>query len=718
MRKGLKRLVMAAAGLLGTACGVLFYGVMDFLYDPEYFRHARKPRPSRDTAPGEAWLEPPSVRAGTGYATVELRFRCGPGGISEDGGLKVGICRLVDFGSAGKRPAFVYAHGWGLLQNRHPRLPNYFTCRLHTSGGARLEVRSKGYFPLRGSVRLLGREFLRRCGVSLPPLDIWFLYLEESKIRIRVRGDRLQEGDEIVIVLGDRGGGGRGWKVPAKASRVDLAVEVDEKATGIYRFIDRDPVLEAVGGRAVALQPVLSSFDGQGRGKVLLRAVDGDGEVDGDFRGQVRIFPSPGLEIEEWRVFRPEDGGVVSVPCRASAPGLYRVRVEGEGIRGESNPALFREGMRLYWGDLHVHTCLCDGLLEPREFYRMARDVEGLDFASITTHDSMELFEPSGREEEWSLLRELKEEFTEPGRFVVLLGYEWSDHRWGHRGVYYAPHEADPRVYPWCLPDSDTPEKLEGRLRDHHALVIPHHTAWRRIFVLPFNWAKVLRMRVPPAYAWWGPESEAQRLVEIYSMHGASERYDGPFPVTHGRFPPWCPAFLKDDRVRPGYGNYYLEALARGLRLGVVAGSDRHDYPLDPRRHPVDVYPRGLTGVWAEELDEESLWRSLWNRRTYGTTGVRILLEFFADEAPLGSEYYCGQDPVLRGRVVGTAPLRLVEVVRHDRRGYSSAWWGGGKMEEVFQFRDRDLQGEGFYFLRVEQEDGHCAWSSPIWVLR
>lgn len=718
LRRAVKGFMAGSLAALGAAAGTVAFGVMDYLYDPEFFRPGRKPRPSRERAPGEAWLDPATVRAGEGKKTITLRFRCGPGGISEDGGIKVSFCRLVDFGEKGLRPTFLYADGWGPRQNRWPRLPNYYSCELRTQGNARLEVQPQGYFPLRGAVRFLGREFLRRCGVRLERLDILYLYLELRKIRIRVRDDRLSEGDEIVITLGDRRGGGAGWSSPAHPSRVDVAVEVDERATGIYRLIADCPVLEAVGGEAVSLQPILSSCDDSGEARLFIRAVDERGEVDPTFTGEVQVLPVEGMEAPYEVSISPEDRGVICVPCRMNNPGVYRVGVLGGGMAGESNPVPVGGELRLYWGDLHVHTALCDGCLEPGFFYREARDVLGLDFAAITTHDTMDVFEPSGREEEWELVKRLWAEYNQPGRFVAFLGYEWSDHRWGHRGIYYAPEEQDPPFFSWVDEESDTPQKLEALLGEHDALVIPHHTAWRRIFMAPVNWLKFLRMKVPEEYTWWGAENDQQRLVEIYSMHGSSERYQGPFPITHGDPRGWFPRFLRDDRSRPGLGNYVQEALASGLRLGIIAGSDRHDYAVDERFHPIDVYPRGLTAIWADELTPQSLWRALWNRRVYGTTGARIVLELFADGLPMGTEYFCAGNPRLQGRVLGTAGLRSAELLRHDRRGYAVAWRGSGAAEAAFDFVDKDLDGEGFYYLRVEQEDGHCAWSSPIWIIR
>jgi hypothetical protein len=719
-RRLIRKALLVLMTAVGTAAGALAFGVMDYLYDPEYFRPGKKPEPSNETAPGEAEVTPSLIRSAEGRRTVTLTFRCGQGGISEGGGIKVGLCRQVDFGEKGRRAAFLYANGWGPIQNRHSRLGNYYTCDVHTSGRARLKVIPQGYFPLRGALRYLGREALRRSGVKLDPLDVIYLFMEQRKIRIRVIDDRLQEGDEIIVTLGDTRRGSRGWASPVHASRTDLVVEVDEKAMGEYRPITPCPVLEVVGGEASALEAVLSSMPVAGEGRLVLRAVDSKGELDATFTGQVELYPTPGLEIVSRAEFGEDDRGVLNIPCRADTAGIHHVRVTACGISGESNPVSVGGDFRLFWGDIHTHSVLCDGCLEPSEFYRMARDGLGLDFAAITTHDNMEMFEPSGREDEWQLLRELREKFNQPGRFVTFLGYEWSEHKQGHRGVYYAPDEPDPRIYSCLDPESDTPLKLEEKLRNQEVIVIPHHTAWRRIFLALFNWFKFIRMKVPEAYTWWGSENEQQRLMEIYSMHGSSERYDGPYPITHGKPRGWFPRFLRDDRGKPGHGNYVQEALASGLRLGVIAGSDRHDYALDERFHPIDIYTAGLTAIWADELTDASLWRSLWNRRVYGTTGARIIVELFADGLPMGSEYFCTSHPRLTGGVTGTAALRLVELLRHDDRGYGIAWSlsGRGEHEATFDFVDRDIQGEAFYYLRVEQEDGHLAWSSPIWIIR
>jgi hypothetical protein len=72
--------------------------------------------------------------------------------------------------------------------------------------------------------------------------------------------------------------------------------------------------------------------------------------------------------------------------------------------------------------------------------------------------------------------------------------------------------------------------------------------------------------------------------------------------------------------------------------------------------------------------------------------------------------------PELTARIVGSAPLKEVVVVRDDHVIYSQQ-----PKSEAYDLRFREsetLSGEHFYYVRAEQENGHVAWSSPVWVTR
>ena len=68
-----------------------------------------------------------------------------------------------------------------------------------------------------------------------------------------------------------------------------------------------------------------------------------------------------------------------------------------------------------------------------------------------------------------------------------------------------------------------------------------------------------------------------------------------------------------------------------------------------------------------------------------------------------------------RGFVAGTAPLRSVQVVKNNEVAHEQGPRGADLEFEIEDPGAADAT-EDFYYLKVVQEDGELAWSSPIWV--
>jgi len=77
--------------------------------------------------------------------------------------------------------------------------------------------------------------------------------------------------------------------------------------------------------------------------------------------------------------------------------------------------------------------------------------------------------------------------------------------------------------------------------------------------------------------------------------------------------------------------------------------------------------------------------------------------------------------------VSGTVPIERLEVIRNNAE---ICTYRGDGTDLRFQWADeqdlirialpRNLRGGGltcYYYVRVIQEDGHIAWSSPIWFM-
>ena len=157
-------------------------------------------------------------------------------------------------------------------------------------------------------------------------------------------------------------------------------------------------------------------------------------------------------------------------------------------------------------------------------------------------------------------------------------------------------------------------------------------------------------------------------------------------------------------------GNYVRDALDRGYRLGFVGSGDSHD------GHPGLAHlaspSGGLAAILADDVTRAAVADALRQRRVYATNGPRIVLRVALDGARMGSSVAAGERHRLQVVVAATAPLERLDVIA-----------SGGRIEteraagRMFWTLERELgptrPGE-YAYVRVVQEDGGAAWSSPF----
>ena len=216
-----------------------------------------------------------------------------------------------------------------------------------------------------------------------------------------------------------------------------------------------------------------------------------------------------------------------------------------------------------------------------------------------------------------------------------------------------------------------------------------------------------------PAIEWQGSGAEPLRpALEIYSGHGQSELFDPQDLLAHEQVA-WTSSRSADGP------HYARDAWAVGKVLGVVAGSDNH------QAQP-GLPSLGLTAVLAPELTREAIFDAIAARRTYATTGARLLMDFKLEDVQMGGEVDVSTRKV-RGRAEVFSPTRMryAEVVGVDEKGEWTTVmrWDELDLELQQTFDFRRPEEWGAYYLRVELEDqldGRPVrgWTSPIWVRR
>jgi hypothetical protein len=371
--------------------------------------------------------------------------------------------------------------------------------------------------------------------------------------------------------------------------------------------------------------------------------------------------------------------GVVRILGRAMPTGA---RDDFGGIAGESNPMeVSARSPRILWGDLQGHSGISDGTGTPEDYFAYARDVAALDVAALTDHDHWGMLKLDGNSDLWERIRTAVADHHEPGRFVALLGYEWTSWIHGHRHVLYFENRGE--VFSSVDEAYESPVDLWAALRDQGvpALTVAHHSAGDPIAV---NW------EIPP-------DPELEPITEIVSVHGVSEAADAP-SVIHAPVP----------------GNFVRDQLDRGYRFGFVGSTDGHD------GHPGLAHlasgQGGLAAILAEDATREAILEALRQRRCYATNGARIILRAALDGQRMGStvEPPAGETALLWIHATGTAPIGLVEVIRSgqvvERTDAQGAW-------EVTAAQELNGLASGEYvYVRVIQADGGLAWSSPFYV--
>ena len=208
--------------------------------------------------------------------------------------------------------------------------------------------------------------------------------------------------------------------------------------------------------------------------------------------------------------------------------------------------------------------------------------------------------------------------------------------------------------------------------------------------------------QLPLAPTW--PELVAQ--VEpgdpgiLLAAHNRPSPTDWQFPL-HPNFR--LIEVLNDGSVFERWAN---DGLRHGHRAAFIAGSD--DHACRPGQH-------ACTGVWAEELTEDAIWRALRLGRTVAATGIRPELSCEVNGAPMGGE---------------TSPAEGYRVHlshRFDRPPLRVLLVAGGSAVAVLRPAEPDFDLEvdlppervrpgSYLYAKCLYADGNLALCSPVFI--
>jgi len=466
------------------------------------------------------------------------------------------------------------------------------------------------------------------------PIDTLFFRLEAGVI---------PAGETITVTYGDRSRGSRGFRVQTysnDAFPLPLYLDLEGQRHFLtlplqtYKVVGQG--VHAVKGFAPSIVAINETFE------LSVRA------EDIHYNRASGAIPAIDMLIdgERLRTIPASDEAITILSDLSfSKPGVYRFsfRSADGRVRGTSNPVWAQDAptLGIYWGETHGHCGFAEGQGTADGFFRFGRDDARLDFLMHSEHDIWM------DDREWQVLKDNVQQYNEEGKFIAFLGYEWTSQArfGGHHNVLFRTAEGRRRVPVQEAPTlSQLYQGLAEQNRTQDVAVIPH-------------------AHQPGDYRYSDPRLEP--LIEIMSMHGRHE---------------W-------------FARKYLR---NGHQVGFIAASDDH------LSHPGYVSPTvrgladsgGLAAVIAPEKTTDAIFDAMKNRQTYATTGDRIILQFELNGVPMGQRTRFARERAMSGRVIGTAPIDSIAIVKNGTDVWSKDFLtdqsGGSQAVRVTFASDND----------------------------
>jgi len=409
-----------------------------------------------------------------------------------------------------------------------------------------------------------------------------------------------------------------------------------------------------------------------------------------------------------WKLFIPETGFITLPNLYFNEPGVYTIRLLNtktkEVFRSSPIRCFADNTSHLFWGLLHGESEKIDSTENIDSCLRHMRDEKSLNYFSSSHFENIE----ETPNELWKSVQQTLAEFDEADRFTTLTGFQWvgTPMEEGVRQFVYL--KDGKQIFRRKDPKYSSLKKIYKLFSPKELLSIPSFSMGKG-FEYDFN-------EYDPLF---------ERVVEIYNSWGSSEcteKEGNPYPIEGSG----------KNTIKASSEGSVQKALQRNCRFGFVGGGldDRGFYsPLFESDQT--QYPAGLTGIIADEHTRSSLADALYNRSCYATTGERIIVGLSLAGTNMGSEINTAHkqgllvNRHLSGYVAGTTKLEKIEIIRNGKvihtinpdKYYLDFTYDDMTPLDKVTIDNKDKKPPFvYYYIRVTQEDGHMAWSSPIWV--
>ncbi|MCM8759709.1 MAG: DUF3604 domain-containing protein, partial [Candidatus Omnitrophica bacterium] len=355
-------------------------------------------------------------------------------------------------------------------------------------------------------------------------------------------------------------------------------------------------------------------------------------------------------------------------------PGIYRARAYEKNtgkLLATSNPLEIMEENderdQIFWGEIHGHTEMSDGIGGFENLYMNAKYAGCLDFAAATDHACY------FSDNQWEWMQDITNSFNTDGQFCTLIGYEWAGNQ-GHRNIYTSENRL--KLFRGMYAPTSDIEIVYKEFEGDENIVAGPHTGHTGDF-------------------WKFHNQKVERFLEIYSMWGH-------------------------------FDSLASKLLSEGAILGFTGGGDCHSgkvfFSPEDRKGQGKTphftsyaikYKCGIMAAVMPQLDRKNLVFALRNRKTYATTSDRILVDFPVSGYKMG-DIENSNTCLINAVIHGCDIIKKIEVVRNGKIVHKEF---PNKLDTNFYWQDKKIEkGRYWYYLKITQKNKEVAYTSPVWI--
>ena len=324
-------------------------------------------------------------------------------------------------------------------------------------------------------------------------------------------------------------------------------------------------------------------------------------------------------------------------------------------------------GYNVYYGNLHNHTSYSDGAGTPADAYAYAKNKAKLDFFGLSDHDN---YLDSIK---WSDTKKQADAFNQDGVFSTFYGFEWSSNQnYGHVTVVGTPDYTTTAI-------TNTFENLKTWLSTRQGIAFFNHPGRENTKNKEFDHFK-------------GTLSDKFVGIELWNKTDGFDTY-----------------YYNDGyTINDNSKGFYDEALGLGWKIGASGSGDDHDGTWG---NAEDSRMAILSG----SLTRADLWEALQARRFYSTMDKNLALSFKINNKEMGSTLTPGTYKLqVQASDADGEVFTDVELFNKDHNVVQS-WTPNSAIVDI---STNQITTDGdYYYVKVTEEDGGEAISSPIWIV-